>query len=103
MSKNYFKFCIVALMAISFFACNKNGSDENVIISVPLTVVGQSISDTILPKKDASGNAIPLKGTMLSGKRYHIYSDVTINAGDTLYLQPGASVIIHGDGLSAVT
>ena len=103
MVKNYFKFCVVALLTISLFACNKIGSIENVVISVPLTVVGQSISDTILPKKDAAGNTIPLKGTMLSGKRYHIYSDVTINAGDTLYLQPGASVIVHGDGLSAVS
>ena len=84
MVKNYFKFCLFALLTISLFACNKNGSNENVVISVPLTVVGQSISDTILPKKDAAGNTIPLKGTMLSGKRYHIYSDVTINAGDNL-------------------
>ena len=100
---NYFKISFAIALLLSFFACNKNSSVENVVISVPLTVVGQSISDTILPKKDASGNSIPLKGTMLSGKRYHIYSDVTINAGDTLYLQPGASVIVHGDGLSAVT
>ncbi len=103
MLKNFLSICFVALFALSFFSCTKNSSDENVIISVPLTVVGQAINDTILPQKDASGNAIPLKGTMKSGKRYHIYSDVTINAGDTLYLQPGTSVIVHGDGKSAVT
>jgi hypothetical protein len=103
MLRNYLKFCFAVLIALSIFSCTKNSSDETVIISVPLTVVGQSINDTILPQKDAAGNAIPLKGTMKSGKRYHIYSDVTINAGDTLYLQPGTSVIVHGDGKSAAT
>ena len=75
---NYLKISFAIVLMLSFFGCKKNSSEENVIISVPLTVVGQSISDTILPKKDATGNSIPLKGTMLSGKRYHIYSDVKI-------------------------
>jgi hypothetical protein len=83
------------------FSCKK--SDEKTNISRPLLVLGQPISDTILPVKDASGNAIPLKGTMLAGKTYHIKSDVTINAGDTLYLQPGVKVLIEGDGKSPET
>jgi hypothetical protein len=102
MKRSYLKIGLAALLAITIFSCKKGGG-EVVDISKPLTVVGQSINDTILPKKDASGNAIPLKGTMLAGKTYHITSDVTVNAGDTLYLQPGVKVLIHGDGKSAET
>lgn len=102
MKMNYLKICSALLLSATFFACKKSGG-EKVEISKPLLVVGQSISDTILPKKDASGHAIPLKGTMLAGKTYHIMSDATINAGDTLYLQPGVKVLIHGDGLSPET
>ncbi|WEK19425.1 MAG: hypothetical protein P0Y49_21865 [Candidatus Pedobacter colombiensis] len=94
--------CLLLVVTAAFYSCKK-GSTEKIEISKPLFVVGQSISDTILPKKDGSGNAIPLKGTMLAGKTYHIMSDVTINAGDTLYLQPGAKVLIHGDGKSPET
>lgn len=94
--------CLMISAVTTFYSCKKGGS-EVAVISQPLFVVGQSITDTILPKKDASGNAIPLKGTMLSGKTYHIMSDVTINAGDTLYLQPGAKVLIHGDGKAPET
>ncbi len=100
MKKNYFILAIIAMFSVAMFSCKKN---ENTQISAPLKVVGQSIADTILPKKDAQGNAIPLKGTMLAGKTYHIMSDVTVNAGDTLYLQPGVKVLIHGDGKSPAT
>jgi hypothetical protein len=100
MKKNYFTLVVIAMMSVAMFSCKKN---ENTQISEPLKVVGQAISDTILPKKDANNNPIPLKGTMLSGKTYHIMSDVTVNAGDTLYIQPGVKVLIHGDGKSPVT
>ncbi len=102
MRNNYFKICLLALLAITVYSCKKGGG-ESVEISKPLLIVGQSINDTILPKKDANGHAIPLKGTMLAGKTYHIMSDVSINAGDTLYLQPGVKVVVHGDGKSAET
>lgn len=102
MKKCYFKNLLLAFTAVAVFACKKN-NNENVEISKPLQVVGQAIADTILPKKDVSGNAIPLKGTMLAGKTYHIMGDVTVNMGDTLYLQPGVKVLIHGDGLSPET
>ncbi|MBS0031218.1 hypothetical protein ACTJJ0_29925 [Chitinophaga sp. 22321] len=101
MKNRFFESGLVALVAMSVISCKKG--DEHVDISKPLVIVGQTISDTILPKKDGSGNPIPLKGTMLAGKTYHIMSDVTINEGDTLYLQPGVKVLIHGDGKSPVT
>ncbi|PTS99520.1 hypothetical protein DBR11_12180 [Pedobacter sp. HMWF019] len=93
---------MAVLVSLTVFSCKKSGT-ETVNISTPLLVVGQSISDTILPKKDASGHSIPLKGTMLAGKTYHITGDVSVNAGDTLYLQPGVKVVVHGDGLSPET
>lgn len=102
MKMNYLKACMAVMVSLTIFSCKKN-STEKVDISKPLLVVGQSISDTILPKMDASGHAIPLKGTMLAGKTYHIMSDVSINAGDTLYLQPGVKVLVHGDGKSPET
>lgn len=91
---------LLLALTLAVFSCKKS---DTVNISAPLVVHGQEISDTILPVKDANGNAIPLKGTMLAGKTYHIMSDVTINAGDTLYLQPGVKVLVHGDGLSPQT
>jgi hypothetical protein len=101
--KSYLKTGMLAFCALTIWSSCKKNSEEKVNISVPLTVVGKAISDTILPQKDPNGNAIPLKGTMLAGKTYHIMSDVSINAGDTLYLQPGVKVLIHGDGKSAAT
>ncbi|PTQ98177.1 hypothetical protein C8P68_103337 [Mucilaginibacter yixingensis] len=103
MKKTYLKTCLLALGALVAWSSCKKSSEENVDISKPLTVVGKAISDTILPQKDANGNAIPLKGTMLAGKTYHIMADVSVNAGDTLYVQPGVKVLIHGDGKSVAT
>lgn len=98
--KHSLQIALIGFISVAMFSCKKN---ENTNISKPLTVVGEPISDTVLPKKDASGNAIPLKGTMLAGKTYHITADVTINAGDTLYLQPGVKVLIEADGKSPET
>lgn len=71
---------IVAIMS----ACSKS-SNENVQISKPPFQIGQPVNDDA----PLSGN---IKGTMLSGKTYTIGSDVTINVGDTLLLQPGVKV-----------
>lgn len=96
MKKSFVRISFLAVATAVLFACNKSNDGAN--ISKPLTVVGQAISSDTLPLKDASGNAIPLKGTMLSGKTYHIMSNVSVNAGDTLYLQPGVTVLVHGNG-----
>lgn len=101
MKKQHLRIGLIAMIPVVMFSCKKD--NEKTEISKPLTIIGQTISDTILPKKDASGHSIPLKGTMLAGKTYHIMSDVTINAGDTLYVQPGVTVLIHGDGVSPET
>lgn len=101
MNKHFLRGGMLALISVAMFSCKKNG--EKVNISKPLTVIGEPISDTVLPKLDANGHAIPLKGTMLAGKTYHITADVTINEGDTLYVQPGVKVLIKGDGLTPAT
>src|SRR5207244_2356875 len=44
------------------------------------------------PISDAAPLCGAVKGTMLSGKTYTIGCDVTINAGDTLTIQPGVHV-----------
>jgi hypothetical protein len=97
MKKSFVRISFVMFASVALFSCSKSG-DDGANISKPLTVIGQAISSDSLPLKDASGNAIPLKGTMLSGKTYHITGSVSINAGDTLYLQPGVTVLVHGNG-----
>ncbi|BAV05410.1 hypothetical protein SAMN05421788_105136 [Filimonas lacunae] len=96
MKRSFVRISFLAFASAGLFACGKSGDGANV--SKPLTVIGQAISSDTLPLKDGSGNAIPLKGTMLSGKTYHIMSNVSINAGDTLYVQPGVTVLVHGNG-----
>lgn len=97
MKKNLLQLGFLLMMAAALFSCSKSNND-GAKVSKPLTVIGEPISSETLPVKDANGKPIPLKGTMLSGKTYHITSDVSINAGDTLYLQPGVTVLVHGDG-----
>ena len=97
MEKKLMRLGILMLASAAIASCSKSNND-GANISKPLTVVGGEIKSTTLPEKDAAGHAIPLKGTMLSGKTYHITEDVSINAGDTLYLQPGVTVIVDGTG-----
>lgn len=96
MKRSFVRISFLAFASAALFSCSK--SDDGANISKPLTVIGQAISSDTLPLKDGSGNAIPLKGTMLSGKTYHIMANVSVNAGDTLYLQPGVTVLVHGNG-----
>ncbi|MBW4890690.1 hypothetical protein KXQ82_13220 [Mucilaginibacter sp. HMF5004] len=102
MKKHFLKIGLAVITACTLFSCKKS-SNETVNISVPLRVVGKAISTTTLPEKDALGNPLPLKGTMLAGKTYDIMSDVTVNSGDTLYIQPGVTILVHGDGLTAAS
>jgi hypothetical protein len=97
MKKNLMRSGFVMLTAATLFSCSKS-KDDGANISKPLTVIGAEITSTTLPEKDDGGHAIPLRGTMLSGTTYHITADVSINAGDTLYLQPGVTVIVDGNG-----
>jgi len=97
MKRNLMRLGFLMATSVVVFSCSKS-NDDGAVISKPLKVIGQEIKSTTLPEKDAAGHAIPLKGTMLSGQTYHITADVSINAGDTLYLQPGVTVIVEGNG-----
>lgn len=83
---------IAITMAMLATACHK---EEIANISHP-TVVGGSVitSDTL------SGT---VKGTLLSGKTYYFSSNITVNGGDTLYMQAGSKLIALGDGNTAAT
>ena len=98
MKKNLLRFGLLLFTSATLFSCSKSDGNDGAVISKPVTVVGQEITSTTLPEKDENGRAIPLKGTMVSGETYHITADVTINEGDTLYVQPGVKVIVDGDG-----
>lgn len=97
MRKNLLRFSFLMFTSAAIMSCSKS-KDDGVKISKPLMVIGAEIKSTTLPEKDGNGRAIPLKGTMISGQTYRITADVSVNAGDTLYLQPGVTVIVDGDG-----
>ena len=98
MKKNLMRFGFAMLTTAALFSCSKSDGDDGAVISKPRKTVGQEITSTVLPVLDDNGNPIPLKGTMRSGLTYHITADVSINEGDTLYIQPGVTVIVEGDG-----
>jgi hypothetical protein len=80
----------VIMLAIS--ACHQK---EIVNISAPYIATANGItSDTL------KGT---VKGTLLAGKTYYFKTDITVNDGDTLLMQPGVSLIAIGDGLTPQT
>lgn len=83
MKTKIFTLGALALIAGSIFtSCS---SADVTTVSVPPVVIGQAVSDAT----PLSGS---IKGTMLSGKTYTAGGDITINAGDTLLLQPGVTL-----------
>jgi hypothetical protein len=90
--KKYFNILTVATAVFFATACHKA---EIAKISQPVTQVGAIItSDTL------KGT---VKGTMLSGKTYYFSSNITVNGGDTLLMQPGTKLIALGDGTTYQT
>ena len=80
---------VIIICSIYISSCSK---DNNPVGPAPLLQIGQPITSEEL--KGA------LNGTLLSGKKYYFKTDITINSGDTLLLQPGSKVIAMGDGLT---
>lgn len=79
-------------LVLTLSACHQK---EIVSISPPLILTANGItSDTL------KGT---VKGTMLAGKTYYFKSDITVNDGDTLSMQPGVSLIAIGDGTTPAT
>ena len=81
---------ILSLLPLAFvFLLTNTGckkwSDEKLDLFKPAQQVAKPISDAA----PLQGN---ITGTMLSGKTYTIGGDVTIKAGDTVFIQPGVHV-----------
>ena len=85
-------FTLAALFAVVLNSCKKN-TNQTTVISVPPALVNHPISDT------TTGGAV--SGTMLSGHTYHITRDLTVNQGDTLFLQPLVTVCM-GTNISVI-
>ena len=82
MKTKIISFGVLAFIASTLFSsCTK----DSTTVSVPPIVIGQAVSDAV----PLSGS---IKGTMLSGKTYTLGGDITINATDTLLLQPGVTI-----------
>ncbi len=78
------KILLFGLSLLCISSCKK-WSDEKLYVSLAEVQVAQPISD-------ASPLCGAIKGTMLSGKTYTVGCDVTVNAGDTLTIQPGVRI-----------
>src|SRR6201986_4076251 len=90
--KKYFNIIIALAGLMLLGACHKA---EVAVISPRLVVGSHPItSDTL------SGS---VNGTLLSGKTYYFSTNITVNGGDTLQLQPGVHLIALGDGLTDKT
>lgn len=90
--KNFVKLMLVACGMMALAACHQNAL---VSISKPTVEAGTPItSDTL------KGS---VKGTLLAGKTYYFKTDVTVNNGDTLYIQSGVHLLAIGDGKTAAT
>ena len=90
MNRSMLVLAVAALMAI-ITGCKKD-SPTAVTVSKALYQVGQTISSDTL--------AGAVKGTMKAGKTYYMKTNVIVNAGDTLLMQPGTKLIAIGDGLT---
>ena len=85
MKKHYLVVFILAVSGL-FFSCNKK---ETVHLSVPQKIVGAAV---------APGNISgTIKGTMTSGNTYNVTGNITVNAGDTLYMQNNVHLVLMGN------
>ncbi|WP_440135091.1 hypothetical protein [Chitinophaga sancti] len=90
MLKKSIAFGIVALSAAMLFSCTKNGTN----VGSAQYQIGTAVSDSAALKGS-------IRGTMISGKTYTIGGDVTVQKGDTLYLQSGVTVDV-GSGYNII-
>jgi len=81
-------FGVAALLVSTcfYFSCSKSSTSANTGPQLP----ANAIRSTTIP----GGN---IKGTMLTDSTYIINGDVTILKGDTLTVQPGATIKVTGD------
>lgn len=83
MNKIISSFFVIVVILLSIASCKR--TSDATYISKPPVIQASAISDTL------NGT---IKGTLLQGKTYWVTGPVTINAGDTLYIQSGVTVNI---------
>lgn len=81
-SKTYLLLLCTAFFLMS--GCSKWSDEKRNIYQPPVTVAN--------PISESAPLHGSIKGTMLAGKTYIVDGDVTINAGDTVFVQPGAHI-----------
>ncbi|WP_143436552.1 hypothetical protein [Hymenobacter crusticola] len=95
MLPNY-SFSRAAAAVLLFSAAALSACDDTTEVATPERVVGQKFSGDTLKS--------PLKGTIPGrDKPYYMVGDVTVNDGDTLWLQPGVKIIVVGNPKSPST
>jgi hypothetical protein len=83
---------LIVLLAYCTTGCNKWAEDKSNIYQA-VEEPGKTVSDSV-----PLGGSV--KGTMLAGKTYTVDSDIIINVGDTLMIQPGVTLYFkNGSGL----
>jgi len=80
-----FKLALAAMLPLIISACSTSTQVQQA--PIPPSPIGNYVTDTLKS---------PLKGTLAADSTYYMISDVVINAGDTLYIQAGAKVIVLG-------
>lgn len=92
--KKIFYLASSCLMAIAMFSCEKDSTE----VSVAEVIVGSKFTGDTLK----AGSSI--KGTIPSRTApYYMTGDVTVNEGDTLYIQKGVKIIVIGNPSSTST
>lgn len=82
--KKSIHFIALAMVSLTVYSCKKT-KDETPNISQPEVQVGQTITGDTLKGS--------VKGTMVAGKTYYFYDQVTVNEGDTLLMQSGVKLL----------
>jgi hypothetical protein len=85
--RKQFLLALSVLCGLTFFSCKKH--NDSTTISTPPYQIGKPVSAS----SPLSGT---IKGTMTTGNTYTVNGDVTINATDTLLIQPGVKINITG-------
>ena len=91
------KLIFLFLGSVLVISCSK--STDQVNISGQEFHSGTFISNGDTLNSENGSNGRTIKGTLKSGQTYYLnslFADATINAGDTLVIQSGVTVLIDG-------
>jgi hypothetical protein len=92
MYKKFFRLALLVFGLAVLGACHK---ESKVYVSPAQQTASHPITS------DSLTGAVA--GTLLSGKTYYFSADITINKGDTLFMQPGSRLLAIGDGKTPQT